>query len=78
MGTASSNLLRKQFDVNFFGLVDVTNAALPHMRARRSGTVILMDSRSSWAPEVEVSLRGAERYPNEELTWMYASRTERG
>ncbi|KAI0716853.1 NAD-P-binding protein [Earliella scabrosa] len=50
---AGSNLLRKQFDVNFFGLVDVTNAALPHMRARRSGTVVLMDSRSSWAPEVQ-------------------------
>ncbi|RDX43110.1 NAD-P-binding protein [Lentinus brumalis] len=44
-----SDLLRKQFDVNLFGLVDVTNAALPHMRLRRSGTVVLIGSRSSWA-----------------------------
>ncbi|TFK93350.1 NAD-P-binding protein [Polyporus arcularius HHB13444] len=44
-----SDLLRKQFDVNLFGLADVTNATLPHMRLRRSGTVVLIGSRSSWA-----------------------------
>ncbi|EKM58137.1 uncharacterized protein PHACADRAFT_139799 [Phanerochaete carnosa HHB-10118-sp] len=48
---AGSEELRKQYDVNFFGQVDVTNAFLPYMRGCRSGTVILMGSRSSWFPE---------------------------
>ncbi|KAI0370600.1 NAD-P-binding protein [Pilatotrama ljubarskyi] len=47
-----SEILRQQFDTNFFGLFDMTNAVLPHMRARRSGTVVLIGSRSSWAPEL--------------------------
>lgn len=56
------------FDLNLFGLIDVTNAALPHLRARRSGTVVHIGSRSSWNSEVPVSsatapapLRASER-----------------
>lgn len=51
----SSDLLKKQYDTNVFGLLDVTNAVLPHMRSRRSGTVVLMGSRSSWRGEFSVS-----------------------
>ncbi|KAI0327590.1 NAD-P-binding protein [Cubamyces sp. BRFM 1775] len=47
-----SDVLRKQFDVNFFGLMDVTNAVLPHMRSVRSGTVVHIGSRSNWCPEI--------------------------
>jgi len=47
-----SEQFRRQYDVNVFGLVDVTTAVLPYMRARRSGTVVLIGSRSSWRPEV--------------------------
>ena len=47
-----SDVLRKQFDVNVFGLLDVTNAALPHMRARKSGTIVHLGSRSSWRGEI--------------------------
>ncbi|KAI0355905.1 NAD-P-binding protein [Trametes cingulata] len=47
-----SEAFRKQFDTNVFGLLDVTTAVLPHMRARKSGTVVLIGSRSSWAPEL--------------------------
>ncbi|KAI0631280.1 NAD-P-binding protein [Trametes polyzona] len=67
-----SDLLRKQFDTNFFGMVDVTNATLPHMRTRKSGTVVLIGSRASWAPEVPggglyVSSKAAVRVYGETL-----------
>ena len=36
--------MRHQFDVNVFGLVAVTRAALPHMRAKGSGWVVNLSS----------------------------------
>lgn len=51
-----SDVLRQQFDTNFFGLVDVTNAVLPHMRDRFSGTIVLIGSRASWVPEIPVGI----------------------
>ncbi|GJE85476.1 NAD P-binding protein [Phanerochaete sordida] len=47
-----SDELRKQYDVNVFGLLDVTNAFLPYLREQRSGTIVLMGSRTSWLPEM--------------------------
>ncbi len=35
---------RAVFDVNFFGLLDVTRTVLPSMRAAGSGTIVLMSS----------------------------------
>ncbi|RPD69447.1 NAD-P-binding protein [Lentinus tigrinus ALCF2SS1-7] len=71
-----SDMLRKQFDVNLFGLVDVTTAILPHMRSRRSGTVVLIGSRSSWAQLPSAGLYASSKAAvrvlgeglNEELT----------
>jgi NAD(P)-dependent dehydrogenase (short-subunit alcohol dehydrogenase family) len=37
---------RRQFEVNFFGTIRVTQAALPQMRERRSGRILLMSSVS--------------------------------
>ncbi|KAJ6566469.1 hypothetical protein B0H19DRAFT_990325, partial [Mycena capillaripes] len=36
-----------QFDTNFFGLVNTTNAFLPHFRARRTGTLVNISSSGS-------------------------------
>jgi NAD(P)-dependent dehydrogenase (short-subunit alcohol dehydrogenase family) len=35
---------QRQFDTNVFGVVRVTQAALPHMRERRSGRILMMSS----------------------------------
>ncbi|KAK7041596.1 hypothetical protein VNI00_009183 [Paramarasmius palmivorus] len=49
---ATAEDFRTQFDSNFFGVINVTNAVLPQMRERREGTVVMIASRSSWVPEV--------------------------
>ena len=38
------------FDVNVFGLIRMTKAVLPHMRAQESGRVINMSSRATPSP----------------------------
>ncbi len=38
--------IRTMFDINVFGLIAVTQAVIPHMRARRSGTIINLSSIS--------------------------------
>lgn len=38
------------FDVNFFGVMRVTNAVLPHMRQRRSGRIINLSSALGLIP----------------------------
>jgi NAD(P)-dependent dehydrogenase (short-subunit alcohol dehydrogenase family) len=42
----------RQFRPNVFGVLDVTNAALPYLRERKSGTIVIIGSRSAWRSEV--------------------------
>jgi NADP-dependent 3-hydroxy acid dehydrogenase YdfG len=41
---ASTEKIRRQFDVNVFGLLDVTQAVLPHFRNNQNGTIINISS----------------------------------
>jgi NAD(P)-dependent dehydrogenase (short-subunit alcohol dehydrogenase family) len=41
---APEEVIRQQFDVNFFGLIEVTKAVLPGMRTRRSGVIVNVSS----------------------------------
>jgi NAD(P)-dependent dehydrogenase (short-subunit alcohol dehydrogenase family) len=41
---APDDIIRQQFEVNFFGLIEVTKAVLPGMRARRSGVIVNVSS----------------------------------
>jgi NAD(P)-dependent dehydrogenase (short-subunit alcohol dehydrogenase family) len=41
---ASEEVIRQQFEVNFFGLIEVTKAILPGMRAHKAGVIINVSS----------------------------------
>ena len=40
----STDRIRRQFDTNVIGLLEVTKAVLPHLRANRSGTIVNISS----------------------------------
>ncbi|TFY80834.1 hypothetical protein EWM64_g3173, partial [Hericium alpestre] len=43
--------LAQSLQTNLFGVMNVTNAVLPHMRSRKDGTVVIIGSRSAWRNE---------------------------
>jgi NAD(P)-dependent dehydrogenase (short-subunit alcohol dehydrogenase family) len=55
MRTSSAEGIMRDMKTNFIGTMNVTNAALPHMRMRCDGTIIFIGSRSAYRTQMVVS-----------------------
>ncbi|KQY58439.1 hypothetical protein ASD11_01880 [Aeromicrobium sp. Root495] len=66
--TLSADEIRDQFDTNVLGLVEVTRAFLPAMRARRSGTVVNVSSVLGRMTVVGTGVYGGTKYAVEALS----------
>jgi NAD(P)-dependent dehydrogenase (short-subunit alcohol dehydrogenase family) len=47
--------IRQLYDVNVFGIMELTQAVLPHMRARRSGRILLVASAAGRMGEMSIA-----------------------
>jgi len=52
MEEGGTKLLRRVFDTNVFGVLDVTTATLPYIRQSPAGCVVVIGSRSAWKAEL--------------------------
>jgi NAD(P)-dependent dehydrogenase (short-subunit alcohol dehydrogenase family) len=58
----SREQIQAQFDVNVFGVMDVTRALLPHFRARRSGVIVNVGSGAGIFTLPMISLYCASKF----------------
>jgi NAD(P)-dependent dehydrogenase (short-subunit alcohol dehydrogenase family) len=54
--------VRRQFETNFFGVVAVTKAVLPHLRAARSGRIVNISSIGGRTANAILSAYNASKY----------------
>ena len=47
--------IRRLYDVNVFGIMEVTQAVLPHMRERRSGRIVIVASAAGRMGEMSIA-----------------------
>src|SRR6267143_22930 len=59
---------RRQFETNFFGVVRVTQAVLPHMRERRRGRILMMSSVSGFVTPPTQGAYSASKHAMEGLS----------
>ena len=59
---------RRQFETNFFGVVRVTQAILPHMRSRRSGRILMLSSAAGLATPPTYGAYSASKHALEGLS----------
>lgn len=73
----SREKIQEQFDVNVFGVMDVTRAILPHFRARHSGTIVNVSSGAGVFGLPMISLYNASKFAlegfSESLSYELAS-----
>ena len=60
--------IRAQFDLNVFGTIDVIRAALPTLRAQRSGTIVNLSSMGGVVGFPSSSMYNASKFAVEGLT----------
>ena len=60
--------VRQQFETNVFGVLNVLKAALPSMRARRSGTILNISSIAGWMSFPGSGIYGSSKFALEGLT----------
>jgi NAD(P)-dependent dehydrogenase (short-subunit alcohol dehydrogenase family) len=59
---------RRQFETNFFGVVRVTQAVLPHMRERRKGRIVMISSVSGLVTPPTQGAYSATKHATEGLS----------
>ncbi len=59
---------QKVFDVNFFGMMRMTQAVLPLMRAQQKGHIIQISSRSGFRPLPSIGIYAASKFAMEGLS----------
>ena len=60
--------VRQQFETNVFGVLNVLKAALPSMRANRSGTILNISSIAGWMSFPGSGVYGSSKFALEGLT----------
>ena len=66
---ASGEEVRKQYDTNVFGLLNVTRAVLPHMRSQRSGHIINISSLFGYIASIPgLGIYGSTKYAVEGIS----------
>jgi NAD(P)-dependent dehydrogenase (short-subunit alcohol dehydrogenase family) len=58
----SEEKIRKQFDVNVFGLMEVTRAILPHFRSKQQGTIVNVTSGAGQVTVPLISVYAASKF----------------